>query len=86
MRFWIKIALLSFVTYLACNVSMLWQDRQDRRTLMHEVEKMTRESFVEVQSGGCSPKTIARLSAAQRRLATADARWERDAAHLLLLN
>jgi hypothetical protein len=65
---------------------MLLQDRRDSKTLMREVETMTRDSFREVQSGGCSHETLLRLSDAQHRLQTADARWERDASHLLLLN
>ncbi len=86
MKFWFKIGFLTLVTYLACNATMLIQDRRDSRTLMREVETMTRDSFQEVQSGGCSRETLDRLSNAQHRLAKADARWERDAAHLLLLN
>ena len=86
MRFWIKIGVLAAVTYLACNLSMLLQDRRDSRVLMGEVETMTRDSFREVQTGECSSQTLERLSDAQHRLAVADARWERDAAHLLLLD
>jgi len=86
MRFWIKIGLLSVVTYVACNATLLMQDRRDRRQMVVEVEAVTRTSFQEVQSGGCSRDTLAKLWAAQHRLASADARWERDASHLLLLN
>ena len=86
MRFWLKIGLLGFVAYLGYNGSLLLQDRQDRHQMVTEVEAVTRVSFREVQSGCCTPQTMAKLSQAQHRLATADARWERDAHHLLLLS
>ena len=86
MRFWIKITFLAGVTYVGCNASFLMQDRRDRHQMVREVEAVTRVSFAEVQSGGCSPQTLAKLWDAQHRLATADARWERDASNLLLLS
>jgi hypothetical protein len=86
MKFWIKIGLLSGVTYVACNVSLLLQDRCDRRQMVAEVEAATRVSFREVQAGGCSQESLAKLWSAQHRLASADARWERDASRLLLLD
>ncbi len=85
MKFWLKIGVLALATYLTCNMSELWQDRSDRRVVLREVEAVTRVSFKEVQTGGCSPETVARLTLAQHRLAVADARWERHASNLLLL-
>lgn len=85
MRFWIKIAFLTFATYLACNTSLLLRDRRDRSRMVKEAEAVSRSSYVEVRTGDCSRQTMARLAAVQHRLADADARWERDATNLLLL-
>ena len=86
MRFWIKIGFLTGVTYVACNSLLLLQDRSERRQRVSEVEAATRVSFREVQAGGCSRETLVNLWSAEHRLASVDARWQRDASRLLLMN
>lgn len=85
MRFWTKIGFLTAVTYFVCNASFLIQDRRDRHQVLHEVEVQTQITFREVQAGRCSEETLCRLDVARQNLAVSDARWERDASHLLLL-
>ena len=84
MRFWIKIAMLCGATYLACYGSLLAQDRRDHKDVVRDVEAVTREACLHAGQGDPS-LMIARLNVAQQRLNVADARWRRDASHLMLL-
>lgn len=86
MRFWAKIGFLGGVTYLACYVSFLVQDRQEHHAVVREVEAATRAASIEATRSENPAEIHDQLSIAQQRFLLADARWRSHASHLLLLS
>ncbi len=85
MRFWLKIGLLSAVTYLACYASLLMQDRQEHHEVVREVEAATRAALGQSGPPQSASQIHDQLNDAQARLTLDDARFRRDASRLLLL-